>query len=1065
MKRFLILIFLFMGTAFCAAAPPSDLSGGSRDGQPYILDSNSRIDINNIEMISTNYGRFAYDQGLVGPGLWFPRGTDKTLVYSAGLWIGGKIDGEVRVTVAAYGHEYIPGQIIGCEGGDLEYISGVESPDYRVYKINQGDDESSPDYAEWPFEQGAPYLDQNENGHYDLGEPPRLLGSQTLFSVYHDGDPSQHHLSPGNTPPLGVEIQHTVYGFNRNDALGNVVFLDYKIVNKGCHTIEDAYLGLWTDPDVGSSGSDLAGCDTTLDMGYCYNGENYDPVYGVRPPAVGLKVLQGPIVPSADPSDTVILPDGRIFYNAKMLKMTSFSSFPNEIDPHWALESYACLQGFGGDGWPIINPITGQITPYMFSGDPITGQGWIDTNSSDRRMIPSSGPFTLPPWQDIDEDGEAELGEPGVQQLITALIVAQGYDYLSSVSLLRYYAYSTGSMFEAGFDSLPPTPNTPISPEVTIYPGDVEITLIWNHAAETDYQDPNFQFEGYNVYQFSMSQQPAQIAVFDVVNGVTEITQPMIDPETGDIVEIPVQHGTDSGIQNSLHITEDFLEGEDLINGREYLYAVTAYYYNPDSTAEIRAIESPVEIIEVFPEGDYNGFFLPVIHENGRSNGIVEPLVIDPTQLTGDRYEITFTAQEGGTHALWNLQDLTTGEYLLTDQQQNMENYEFPVVHGVMVRVIGQSPGVLPGDVYTNPDQPELWGWDIPQGERRITWARGDFGREGFRGAIGWGCPNWVFGGGDPCVPANELKKTRLILARVPDTNDYDPNFDPQDPNVSYAYRYGRNFSNPPEEPEFAEHIIHAEPGYSFQNFERSVPISAWDIENPDEPRRLAVGFLENNQPRTYDPETGEVVFPGGGLVDGVWWPGNSDMFDNVASEGPREWLWIFDVDYSETPNPEFMVELVDNAVPVMYWITASRRGQVPFSPSMTGDDQFDIIPSRPNTEEDVFLFGETIDVENQRFTASDHVMLFQNYPNTFNPQTLIPYYLPNRMHAEMTVYNISGQKVKTLFSKEKVAGHHTVRWDGKNDSGIHVASGVYFYQLKTGEKDSKLTRKMILMK
>ena len=89
---------------------------------------------------------------------------------------------------------------------------------------------------------------------------------------------------------------------------------------------------------------------------------------------------------------------------------------------------------------------------------------------------------------------------------------------------------------------------------------------------------------------------------------------------------------------------------------------------------------------------------------------------------------------------------------------------------------------------------------------------------------------------------------------------------------------------------------------------------------------------------------------------------------------------------------------------------------------------------------------------------------LMENYPNPFNVFTSIKYTLPTRAHIELNIYNIQGQLVRTLLSGEKSPGTHKVNWDGRNEIGRNVSSGIYFYQLKTAGGIQK-TRKMILLK
>ncbi len=88
---------------------------------------------------------------------------------------------------------------------------------------------------------------------------------------------------------------------------------------------------------------------------------------------------------------------------------------------------------------------------------------------------------------------------------------------------------------------------------------------------------------------------------------------------------------------------------------------------------------------------------------------------------------------------------------------------------------------------------------------------------------------------------------------------------------------------------------------------------------------------------------------------------------------------------------------------------------------------------------------------------------LSQNYPNPFNPTTTIRFGLPKAAQVELAIYNIVGQKVKLLVRGDYQAGHHEAEWQGADDEGRPVASGVYFYRL-TSEGVNE-TRKMLLLK
>jgi serine protease len=104
-------------------------------------------------------------------------------------------------------------------------------------------------------------------------------------------------------------------------------------------------------------------------------------------------------------------------------------------------------------------------------------------------------------------------------------------------------------------------------------------------------------------------------------------------------------------------------------------------------------------------------------------------------------------------------------------------------------------------------------------------------------------------------------------------------------------------------------------------------------------------------------------------------------------------------------------------------------------------------------------------DVEEEQFTDAvpTRYELFQNYPNPFNPETEVRYYLPKATWVNLTVYNVLGQRVRTLVDEHQNAGAKATFWDGKDSYHNEVANGIYFYQLRTG--DFTETKKMILLK
>jgi hypothetical protein len=97
---------------------------------------------------------------------------------------------------------------------------------------------------------------------------------------------------------------------------------------------------------------------------------------------------------------------------------------------------------------------------------------------------------------------------------------------------------------------------------------------------------------------------------------------------------------------------------------------------------------------------------------------------------------------------------------------------------------------------------------------------------------------------------------------------------------------------------------------------------------------------------------------------------------------------------------------------------------------------------------------------------------LSQNYPNPFNPETSIDYQVPETANMTLAIFNTLGQRVRTLVNTLQEPGSYTCRWDGCNESGEPVSSGIYFYRLRAGGTSSRdnqggfsQTKRMVLMR
>jgi hypothetical protein len=127
---------------------------------------------------------------------------------------------------------------------------------------------------------------------------------------------------------------------------------------------------------------------------------------------------------------------------------------------------------------------------------------------------------------------------------------------------------------------------------------------------------------------------------------------------------------------------------------------------------------------------------------------------------------------------------------------------------------------------------------------------------------------------------------------------------------------------------------------------------------------------------------------------------------------------------------------------------------------SLTGivEYGYDEYGLNPRTPEDM-----STESDNSPETVPVAATLVGNYPNPFNPETTIFFSLQQPQNVEIEIFNTQGKKVKTLANSNFAAGDHQIMWNGSNQNGKDVASGVYFYKMKAGKYTS--TKKMILMK
>ena len=339
------------------------------------VDSVGTFDGNKIYADVANNGLFLDYHVSGDSALEWPKGTGAHSIFQSALWMGATVNGSIRTIVGDYTQDMGPGPW----GGDP--LAAV----HRIYKVEKSMLASPLDFAdfqEWPVDFGAPWVDVDGDGVYTPlpggTDHPEFLGDQVLWFVSNDGDPA-YKLNFG-TSPLNVEIQTTMFGFDRPDVFGDMVFLKQLIINKGSDDLVDTYMGLWSDPDLGSASDDFVGCDVELGLGYVWN-DGPDSVYdnlSVGTPAAGYDFFQGPMV---DCDATEDCTEGAKMFGTrhpgkKNLQMSSFAFYINGdatyTDPADETEGYFYLQGLRKDGSAYPNEIAGDLYDqrFCFYGDP-----------------------------------------------------------------------------------------------------------------------------------------------------------------------------------------------------------------------------------------------------------------------------------------------------------------------------------------------------------------------------------------------------------------------------------------------------------------------------------------------------------------------------------------------------------------------------------------------------------------------------------------------------------------------------------------------------------------------
>ena len=381
------------------------------------------LDTNNILMYLNNAGNL--EDGGIGAWWNILKTSGKEIVFNQGLWLIGEINGSLSLALAQWESEYSPGPIINGQPAML--ANPADSLRYRIYKINKGDDQSNPDYAEWPADFGAPVDNEGK---------PKIYGDQMLWCVYNAADPATKgtHWGTENLNPIPLEIQQLIYcrdgtESDEIDIFSNVIFIEYKIINKGEHPFDNAYVGFWTDIDFFEANKNFPGIDVNLQTGYCWSGAVGNPDTGEIPPTVGYTLIYGPLVESL--GDNAVF-DGRVISNHKNLSLSSF--YPvQEYGESYLFGTSTTLSGtwniangYDVQGNPFFDSTSMTETKFPLSGDPVTGTGWLypyNHTGGEAGFYLFSGSFTM--------------ATQDTQWIMLALVPGLGKDRFESIEMMR----------------------------------------------------------------------------------------------------------------------------------------------------------------------------------------------------------------------------------------------------------------------------------------------------------------------------------------------------------------------------------------------------------------------------------------------------------------------------------------------------------------------------------------------------------------------------------------------------------------------------------------------------
>ncbi|MFK7845395.1 MAG: T9SS type A sorting domain-containing protein [Rhodothermales bacterium] len=1009
MTRFFILIIV------ATLALPVRAQTGNCDASM----AEAELDINNVRARILNNGGLFWRGG--ASVYEVPKYGATHAVFSAGIWVGGLIDGELRITATRYGPWEMWAGPLDEQGVPPQDCAPFDKI-YNIYNLDLVEYDStgvaSDDLLNWPWHLGAPVVDGDGNpDNYNLqgGDRPEIMGHQTLWWIMNDKG-NVHEATASD--PIGLEVHVTAFAAaSSNEHINNATLYRYKLIHKGESPLEEAYIGLFLDSDLGNFDDDYVGADTTLGLGYTYNGDNLDEGergYGEAPPAVGYDLIQGPLV-NQDGVDNDR--DGDTDEEGERLSMTSFVFFNSgeqvNGDPAVGSDYYNYLSGKWRNGDPITIGDDGYDfsdlpTSFIFPGDPVTGTGWTEINPdpfngtlppknpADRRTVAGSGPFTLTPQIE--------------QEIVFAVLWARGEDNLDSITKLReasvavQEAYDTGFNIDIDINTEPLQPVQLFAPINGVDNQPIDPTLFWNRTDnETAFMiewAPNDAFTD---------------AFTDVVINNSLFLLPDLSPNTTYYWRIRAFNAQEQGPWSDTwqFSTADFSIGTELFDSSGFMaVANAAGPITPPDMAAFAFNNSGFPILEgnLTPAGSYTN--------NDRPNrGIQQSTNMSAWGIHtgGDRY----------------LFDDDNGESFI---ERSLPNGRAPIGEDLFEwrfpqQCLDQINGTIEqADCLAMRTEVDSTIVEIPFELWNIGTTDTDPGDD-YR-MIPMMCEESCEAGIDNF--AFDIANDHQVSGGNDDPySDWISWFKPADNGASPGEQGYRDF-------------FFGDAGLGDEVFSRMVLVQwnggdtpPYEVTLPEPGTIFRIQLSRTSPPLLSSPRNNEI---------------RQSRFTSLSWNAPPA---IFHLQISTSA--DFSVPLIENdSLSVPYFNTAelSENQTYYWRVKMFSGSGFEL-----SDWSDPWQFTIPLNVGTTSSpTIPINYSLAPSYPNPFTNTTNIRYALPQSTFVRLEIFDTLGRRVNTLENRQQPAGWHEISFDA-----AHLPNGVYFYRLTAGNFTD--TKTMILMR